>query len=201
MANPENDSPQEITHKIKRSQPNLRILVPIIMRKRWSIQQGEKDNCWSEQSPEKLTISTVPGFFLATRYRNHILQTGRNATGSNSYHCWLISSGAFPGRLASALLLPTTCCSCCLLRSSSLGGAWLWLNASCCWSSSRPLHGNAPLAARIAVQVVLLIFVVVVIIIVIITALARGKVTVIFVCSYWSWLGKKNYNRVWSIKG
>ena len=37
------------------------------MRKRCSIQQGEKDNGWSEQSPEKSTVSTVP-FFLATRY-------------------------------------------------------------------------------------------------------------------------------------
>ena len=33
------------------------------MRKRCSIQQGEKDNCWSEQSPEKSTVSTVPFFF------------------------------------------------------------------------------------------------------------------------------------------
>ena len=44
------------------------------MRKRCSIQQGEKDNCWSEQSPKK---STVPGF-LATRYicpRQGILST------------------------------------------------------------------------------------------------------------------------------
>ena len=32
----------------------------IIMRKRCSIHQGEKDNCWSEQSPEKSTVSTVP---------------------------------------------------------------------------------------------------------------------------------------------
>ena len=29
------------------------------MRKRCSIQQGEKDNCWLEQSPEKSTVSTV----------------------------------------------------------------------------------------------------------------------------------------------
>ena len=42
MANPENDSPLEITHKIKSSQPNLMILVLFIMRKRCSIQQGEK---------------------------------------------------------------------------------------------------------------------------------------------------------------
>ena len=41
MANPENDSPQEITHKIKSFQPNLMILV-LFMRKRCSIQQGEK---------------------------------------------------------------------------------------------------------------------------------------------------------------
>ena len=34
----------------------------IIMKKRCSIQQGEKDNCWSEQSPEKSTVSTVPFF-------------------------------------------------------------------------------------------------------------------------------------------
>ena len=36
----------------------------IITRKRCSIQQGEKDNCWSEQSPEKLTVSTVLFFFF-----------------------------------------------------------------------------------------------------------------------------------------
>ena len=30
------------------------------MRKRCSIQQGEKNGCWSEQSPEKLTVSIVP---------------------------------------------------------------------------------------------------------------------------------------------
>ena len=33
------------------------------MRKRCSIQQGEKNNSWSEQSPEKSTVWTVP-FFL-----------------------------------------------------------------------------------------------------------------------------------------
>ena len=32
------------------------------MKKRCSIQQGEKDNCWSEQSPEKSTVSIVPFF-------------------------------------------------------------------------------------------------------------------------------------------
>ena len=37
----------------------------IIMRKRCSIQQGEKDDCLLEQSLKK---STVPGFFGATRY-------------------------------------------------------------------------------------------------------------------------------------
>ena len=31
--------------------------------KRCSIQQDEKDDCWSEQSSEKSTVSTVP-FFL-----------------------------------------------------------------------------------------------------------------------------------------
>ena len=34
------------------------------MRKICSIQQGEKDNCWSEQSPEKSTVSTVPFLFF-----------------------------------------------------------------------------------------------------------------------------------------
>ena len=34
----------------------------IIMGNRCSIQQGEKNNCWLEQSPEKLTVSTVPLF-------------------------------------------------------------------------------------------------------------------------------------------
>ena len=39
----ENDSPFEITHKIKSSPPNLMILVLSIMRKRCYIQQGEKN--------------------------------------------------------------------------------------------------------------------------------------------------------------
>ena len=34
-----------------------------IMGRRCSIQQGEKNNSWSEQSPEKSTVLTVP-FFL-----------------------------------------------------------------------------------------------------------------------------------------
>ena len=34
----------------------------IIMRNRCSIQQGEENNCWLEQSPEKSTVSTVPLF-------------------------------------------------------------------------------------------------------------------------------------------
>ena len=34
----------------------------IIMGNRCSIQQGEENNCWLEQSPEKSTVSTVPLF-------------------------------------------------------------------------------------------------------------------------------------------
>ena len=32
------------------------------MENRCSIQQGEENNCWLEQSPEKSTVSTVPLF-------------------------------------------------------------------------------------------------------------------------------------------
>ena len=34
----------------------------IIMKKRCSIQQSERNNCWSEQSSEKSTVWTVPFF-------------------------------------------------------------------------------------------------------------------------------------------
>ena len=59
MANPENDSPWEITHKIKSSQPNLMILMLLIWGKDALSSKVKKDNCWSEQSPKK---STVPFF-------------------------------------------------------------------------------------------------------------------------------------------
>ena len=39
-------------------QNNIKVI--IIMRQRCSIQQGENKNSWSEQSPEKSTVSTVP---------------------------------------------------------------------------------------------------------------------------------------------
>ena len=39
------------------------------------MQQGEKDNCWLEQSPEKSTVATVPFFLWATRYMCAICQT------------------------------------------------------------------------------------------------------------------------------
>ena len=41
-ANPENDSPKEITHKIKKFSTKFDDLGVIIMRKRCSIQQAEK---------------------------------------------------------------------------------------------------------------------------------------------------------------
>ena len=67
------------------------------MKKRCSIQQSEKDNCWSEQSPEKSTVSCF--FFGATRYNKSAL-LARNAEqhyivtliSVNSYmflyYCW-----------------------------------------------------------------------------------------------------------------
>ena len=48
MAKPENDSPQEITHKIKSSQPNLMILVLLEWGKNALSSKVKKDNCWSE---------------------------------------------------------------------------------------------------------------------------------------------------------
>ena len=42
-----------------------------------SIQQDEKDNCWSEQSPK--TKLTVPCFFLATRYSHDLLYIARES--------------------------------------------------------------------------------------------------------------------------
>ena len=52
------------------------ILVLIIIRvKICSIKQGKKkDNCWSEQSPEKSTVSTV-GFLLGYPEQPDILYT------------------------------------------------------------------------------------------------------------------------------
>ena len=35
----------------------------IIIKNKCSIQQGETNNCWLEQNPEKLTVLTVPFFF------------------------------------------------------------------------------------------------------------------------------------------
>ena len=53
MANPKNTS---ISFKIKVFNDDLRV---IIMRKRCSIQQGEKNNCSSEQSPKNWLLSRV----------------------------------------------------------------------------------------------------------------------------------------------
>ena len=58
MANPENDSPKEIAHKIISSQPQFDDLGVIIMRKSCSIQQDENDKCWIRAKSKKK--STVP---------------------------------------------------------------------------------------------------------------------------------------------
>ena len=50
-------------HKNKKCSTKFDDLGVIIMRKRCSIQQGEKANCWSEQSPKKSTVSTVLFFW------------------------------------------------------------------------------------------------------------------------------------------
>ena len=48
------------------------------MGNRCSIQQGEENNCWLEQSPEKSTVSTVPLFLghpiypQSTTLNNHV---------------------------------------------------------------------------------------------------------------------------------
>ena len=43
----------------------------IIIGNRCSIYQGEKNNCWLEQSPEKSTASTVPLFLGHPVYTKH----------------------------------------------------------------------------------------------------------------------------------
>ena len=60
MANPENDSPSEITYKIKVFN-QFDDLGVIIMRKRCSIQLGKRDNCCSEQSPKKMDFRILGG--------------------------------------------------------------------------------------------------------------------------------------------
>ena len=51
-----------MSHKIKKFAIKFDDLGVIIMGNRCSIQQGEENNCWLEQSHEKSTVSTVPLF-------------------------------------------------------------------------------------------------------------------------------------------
>ena len=51
-----------MSHKIKKFSTKFDDLGIIIMGNRCSIQQGEENNCWLEQSPEKSNVSTVPLF-------------------------------------------------------------------------------------------------------------------------------------------
>ena len=63
-----------MSHKNKKFSTKFDDLGVIIMGNRCSIQQGEENyNCWSEQSPEKSTVSTVSVISGPPGYKNQLL--------------------------------------------------------------------------------------------------------------------------------